>query len=64
MLPDGLHKRKDDWTVFFLNRDAVPSSLSFFSLVSPPRSLSFSGLSPPLSLTEPTRRCPLDISAQ
>ena len=21
MLPDGVHKRKDDWTVFFLNRD-------------------------------------------
>lgn len=23
MLPDGVHKRKDDWTLFFLNRDGA-----------------------------------------
>jgi hypothetical protein len=22
MLPDGVHKRSEDWTVFFINREA------------------------------------------
>eukprot|EP01105_Mastigella_eilhardi_P014274 TRINITY_DN3257_c0_g1_i1.p1 TRINITY_DN3257_c0_g1~~TRINITY_DN3257_c0_g1_i1.p1 ORF type:complete len:506 (-),score=90.21 TRINITY_DN3257_c0_g1_i1:713-2197(-) len=63
MLPDGCHKRKDDWTVFFLNRpgadklklrDSVPGDSTKKKKGKPEQASATTSSTSPTPTTEPT----------
>lgn len=66
MLPDGLHKRDDDWTIFFLNRPKIEAPVSLAassSSAAPPASTSSPSTEPKEAKEKPADPEPKTIEA-